>query len=304
MDFIVTGLPQAAALASVALIGYVFGRRRIHGFSPVMQSEREIARAQAVAKQLEHISSTVRAELTRHDVDVKRFKERIRRMANREEKLTWQELCSEAERILQPTLQLTTRISNAYDALQLQTSHLRTFTEVRTDPLTGLCNRRALEESLSGEIARRDRHDEYFSVAIIDIDHFKKINDSLGHLTGDRIIKLVASQLDEEARQADVVARFGGEEFMIVMPKTDLDGATVAAERLRQKIQLNCRQITQVTVSVGVATVTAEDDAESVMTRADEALYRAKDDGRNCVRRHTGTEIGLLENLLELAATD
>ncbi len=290
MEFSINGLPQVVALASIAVLGYMFGRRGIREFSPVLQSQREIARAQAVAEELDHISSSVRTELARHEAGMKRFKDRISRLADNKDRLTWQELCSEAERILQPTLQLASRISNAYEALQLQTDHLRTFTEVRTDPLTGLCNRRALEESLSGEIARRDRHEEVFSVAIIDIDHFKRINDTEGHLTGDRIIKTVATALDREARQTDVVARFGGEEFVVVMPKTDIEGALVAAERLRQEVQQNCTQVTPVTVSVGVATVTEEEDAESLMTRADEALYQAKHDGRNCVRLHTSAE--------------
>jgi len=302
MDFSITGLPHVVALASIALLGYMLGRRRSRGTIQEQQSQREIARAQAVAQQLDRISTSVRSELARHESNVKRFKDRIRRLSNNSESISSSELCSEAERILQPTMELLTHISSAYDALQLQTNHLRTFAEARTDPLTGLCNRRALEEALSGEFARRNRYSEYFSIAIIDIDQFKKINDTQGHLMGDRIIKSVAEELDREARESDIVARFGGEEFVIVMPQTDLAGAAISAERLRKKIAANCSHLAPVTVSMGIATVNDDDDAEGLMTRADEALYQAKNDGRNCVRRHTGESIERLEDTTEPAA--
>lgn len=301
MDFSITGLPHVVALASIALLGYMLGRRNRRSSASEQQSQREIARAQAVAQQLDRISTSVRSELARHESDVKRFKDRIRRLSNDSESLSSKELCAEAERILQPTMQLISHISTAYDALQLQTNHLRTFAEARTDPLTGLCNRRGLEEALAGEFARRRRYSEVFSVAIIDIDQFKKINDSQGHLTGDRVIKAVAEELDREARESDVVARFGGEEFVIVMPQTDLAGAAISAERLRLKIAKNCSNFAPVTVSMGIAVVTDDDDAEGLMTRADEALYQAKNDGRNCVRRHMGETIEPLEDLPETA---
>ncbi len=300
MDFSLTGLPHVVALASIALLGYMLGRRNNGKGLSDQKSQRDIARAQAVAKQLDQISTTVRSEFARHESDVKRFKERVRRLANNDESMSSQELCAEAERILQPTVELLSHISNAYEALQLQTNHLRTFAEARTDPLTGLCNRRALEECLSGEIARRKRYAEEFSIAIIDIDHFKNINDTQGHMVGDQIIKSVAQELDREARESDIVARFGGEEFVIVMPHSELSGAGITAERIRQQIEKNCSEIASVTVSMGIATAMDEDDAEGLMTRADEALYQAKRDGRNCVRQHTGNSIEPIDAAPEL----
>lgn len=299
MDFSLTGLPHVVALASIALLGYMLGRQNSGGGDSEQKSQRDIARAQAVAKQLDHISSTVRSEFTRHEADVKRFKERVRQLANNNESMSSQELCAEAERILQPTVELLSHISNAYEALQLQTNHLRTFAEARTDPLTGLCNRRALEECLAGEISRQNRYAEVFSIAIIDIDHFKNINDTQGHMIGDQIIKSVAKQLDCDARESDIVARFGGEEFVIVMPQTGADGAAVTAERIRLQIAENCSAIAPVTVSLGIATAMDKDDADGLLTRADEALYQAKHDGRNCVRRHTSDGIEPIDASLE-----
>jgi diguanylate cyclase (GGDEF)-like protein len=161
-----------------------------------------------------------------------------------------------------------------------------TFTEVRTDPLTGVSNRRGLDDALAAQFAMKSRYESIFSVAMLDIDHFKQFNDREGHLRGDRILQDLARLLDDSARETDIVARYGGEEFVIIMPQTDLLGACVFADRFRQKVE---REL-DLTVSIGVASAVDGDTPHSLLARADAALYSAKENGRNCAHRHDGEQ--------------
>jgi diguanylate cyclase (GGDEF)-like protein len=156
------------------------------------------------------------------------------------------------------------------------------------DSLTGLLNRRAIEYLLSRESQRLQRFGEHFSLLILDIDHFKRINDRLGHAAGDAVLCAVAQTLQAHAREVDRVARFGGEEFCVLLPHTLHDGALLAAERLREAVnQISIPwndEVITVTISSGVATAdNPEEDLEALLQRADQALYRAKDEGRNRV---------------------
>ena len=109
-----------------------------------------------------------------------RFKDRVGELSGQNKEAAWHDLCREAEQILKPTLRLAEQISRAYDEIRQQTNHLMSFTEVRTDPLTRVSNRRGLDESLESMFALMDRYDQPFSLAIFDIDHFKQVNDSQG----------------------------------------------------------------------------------------------------------------------------
>ena len=136
-------------------------------------------------------------------------------------------------------------------------------------------------------LAMLHRYEQAFSVLIIDIDHFKKINDEQGHLYGDRMLKTVAKLLAETVRETDMVARYGGEEFVIVMPQTPLEGAIIFSDRLRQRIE----QDLPLTVSGGVTSTMEGDDSQTLLARADAALYGAKAAGRNRLFCHTGQAI-------------
>ena len=157
-----------------------------------------------------------------------------------------------------------------------------------TDPLTGLANRR-LTLQLLDQLARDSRLELAPVVMLCDLDHFKHINDGWGHAMGDQVLVAVANALRASTRDADTVARWGGEEFLIVLPVTrDLD-ATGLAERLRARVQaLQVADRHQcpvpVTLSIGIAPLAAGETGSSWLKRADEALYRAKNDGRNCCR--------------------
>jgi diguanylate cyclase (GGDEF)-like protein len=151
-----------------------------------------------------------------------------------------------------------------------------------TDHLTRLTNRRGLEPLLKRELQRAERYGPSVAVLLIDLDHFKKVNDHYGHAIGDQVLREVALRLDLYLRQADTVARWGGEEFLILAPATDLAQAEQLATRLveavRDKPVLGDISIT---LSIGVSCYRARDSLESLVHRADEALYRAKALGRN-----------------------
>jgi diguanylate cyclase len=281
-------IPVPLALAAVATIGYLMGRRRVGGQPDVVvQSRRELRRAQTVARELENISVVVQKHLTKHQASLSRFKHRVEELGSQQQDAAWRDLCLEAEEMLKPTLQLASQIANAYDDIRRQTNHLMAFTDVRTDPLTGIYNRRALDESLASQFAMRSRYGSTFSMAMFDIDHFKAINDQHGHLRGDQVLQEVARLLDESVRETDIVARYGGEEFVIVMPETGLEGAGLFANRTREEA---ARRLT-VTLSGGVTVALDGDSSETMLARVDAALYHAKNAGRNCVFRHNGERI-------------
>jgi len=151
----------------------------------------------------------------------------------------------------------------------------------RTDPLTGLLNRRGFDDLLGAELARAQRYGRPLSLVFGDLDRFKEVNDSLGHTAGDTVLKLVAERLRRETRTADLVGRYGGEEFVLLLPETDEEGALILAERLRAGIvELFAKQPEPVTISFGVATFEGA-DGEDLVRNADRALYAAKLAGRN-----------------------
>ena len=281
-------LPAVMAIAAVATLGYIVGcRRRQEVASVDEQGRRELRRARGVASELETIAESIRKNLALHRASVGRFKERVMELSNEERDSAWRELCDEAEEVLKPTLRLANQISQAYDEIRQQSNNLMSFTEVRTDLLTGVCNRRALDDALRMRFALMYRYEQPFSIIILDIDHFKRINDERGHIEGDRTLKEMASLLDETVRETDLVARYGGEEFVVVMPQTDLPGGKNFAERVRQLIERKLK----ITVSGGAATALEGDTPETLVARADAALYSAKADGRNRIYAHDGVDV-------------
>ncbi|MCM0082409.1 GGDEF domain-containing protein [Geomonas sp. Red32] len=158
----------------------------------------------------------------------------------------------------------------------------------RLDPMTRLLNRSHLEQTLSEEMSRAQRYGTPLSVLMIDIDFFKSINDTYGHVCGDQVIKAIANLLKDTVRRIDVVGRYGGEEFCCVLPETASDNAVLLAERLRgmveEKVHTFGAHTLKVTISVGVAELSpGRDTLERLVNAADDALYRSKHQGRNRV---------------------
>jgi two-component system cell cycle response regulator len=159
-----------------------------------------------------------------------------------------------------------------------------------TDPLTTLYNRRYMESHLAALVDQAASRGKPLTALVLDIDHFKSVNDTHGHDAGDDVLREFATRVRKSIRGIDLACRFGGEEFVIIMPETDMGVATIVAERLRRRIASEAFPIHQgskaleVTISIGIATLDAADDnAASILKRADQALYRAKRDGRNRV---------------------
>lgn len=188
-------------------------------------------------------------------------------------------------------------MGNAVQRLRRQTflvhSRLRDANErlerlARTDPLTGCANRRHFFELGARELERARRHSRPLSVAAIDLDHFKSVNDRYGHATGDRTLEAVVAAVEQELREGDVLGRIGGEEFAVLLPETDAAGAVDMAERLRRRIAATRvaseRGPVRVTASFGVADNSQDPlDFDKLVVRADTALYRAKETGRDRV---------------------
>ncbi len=169
---------------------------------------------------------------------------------------------------------------------QLERKNAQLAVLSRTDALTGLKNRRAFLERMEEQLERLKRYATPFSLALIDVDHFKTYNDTFGHLAGDGVLAGIADLLSREARGADFVARYGGEEFAIILDNTESDGARVLAERFRKAVERSTWEHREVTVSVGVASCAdADADVAGVIAAADRGLYRAKGEGRNRVAR-------------------
>lgn len=192
-----------------------------------------------------------------------------------------------AARVIESTRTALDRSYDFEEALRRQ-DEMRQLAE--TDPLTGLFNRRALRDRMDRELSRADRNSSVVSCLMLDIDHFKQINDTQGHALGDRVLVQLAETLRREQRAMDVLARLGGEEFIVMLPETGIRGARIYAERILRKVSSatlgSAEHPVQITVSIGIATYPDErvSDADSLLRLADTNLLRAKADGRNRYR--------------------
>ncbi|MEZ4586963.1 MAG: GGDEF domain-containing protein [Gemmatimonadales bacterium] len=192
-----------------------------------------------------------------------------------------------ARRVIDAASPVLDRAYDFEEALRRQ-DEMRHLAE--TDPLTGLFNRRAFRQRLEPVMERAERASSVVSCLMLDLDHFKKLNDTYGHDLGDQVLVQLADLLRREQRAMDVLARLGGEEFVVLLPETGIRGARIYAERILRKVSSatfgNATSPVQLTVSIGIATYPDErvTDADSLLRLADVNLLRAKADGRNRYR--------------------
>jgi diguanylate cyclase (GGDEF)-like protein len=282
------GLPVTFALAAIALIGYLFGNRtRAMKAAFDERRQQELDRAARIAWQLETIATRLREDLVKHHSQVATFKRKLRQAQGEGHDSAWQQLCGEAEAMLGPTMQLAHQLSRAYDEIRQQSDALETFTQGRTDPLTGVGNGRALEQQLRVLLDGAYRGSPAFSVALLSLGRDSSTAGGTSIASLLPVLPKLASIVRTCMRDSDFVARYGDDEFVVVMPQTSIAGARVFAHRVRKRVT----EELSATVCCGLTEVQAGDDARVLLGRADSALYSAKAAGVNRLFVHTGSHI-------------
>jgi diguanylate cyclase (GGDEF)-like protein len=217
-----------------------------------------------------------------------------------EQRMTVNSAAAAAAQLLEANQQLQHDLESAKEELKVQRRLLDSYmAESLTDPLTGLGNRRRFDQELARRFAQWRRAGTPLSLVLVDVDHFKRVNDEHGHAAGDAVLHDVAQVLAECVREMDVVARYGGEEFGMILPGTTLAEAKPVAERVRGAIAGRTFQYggheLLITVSAGLAEAMLTNDMEVLVARADAALYSAKDGGRDCCFLHDGQNCVAIE---------
>lgn len=200
-------------------------------------------------------------------------------------------LLSETRRMQDANLQLEMNLAASRDDIEsLQRDLDDVRREALLDPLTKIYNRKAFDDGLLRSVSHAVEHGDHLCLMLIDIDHFKRFNDTWGHQTGDQVLRLVAMTLKSNIKGKDIAARYGGEEFAAILPDTDLEGAVILADNIRKAIQAKellkrstNEKLGRVTASFGVAMFRPDDTPSSLVERADRCLYAAKHAGRNKV---------------------
>ena len=283
------GLPVTVGLAAVALIGYLFGQRTRAETAAAMDERRqqELERAVRTARQLETIANTLRRDLVAHHTQVSAFKRRLRQAQQEGTDKAWERLCVEAEAMLGPTMQLAHQLSHAYDQIRQQSDALETFTRGRTDPLTGVGNGRALDQQLRVLLGAATRGNAEFAVALVSLDRDTTTVEGRSLASVLPILPRLAGVIRACMRDTDFVARYGDDEFVVVMPQTSLAGACVFSDRLRKRAADDL----PASVCCGLTVAQPDDDSRSLLARSDSALYSAKASGPNRSFVHSGSHI-------------
>jgi diguanylate cyclase (GGDEF)-like protein len=283
------GLPVTFALAAVALIGYLFGDRTRGKKAAAFDERRqhELDRAARIAWQLETIASRLRHDLVTHHSQLATFKRQLRFAQDQGHDKAWEQLCTEAEAMLGPTMQLAQQLSLAYDEIRQQSDALETFTQGRTDPLTGVGNGRALEQQLKVLLNGAYRGNPSFAVALLSLDRNGAAADGRSLVNVLPLLPKLAGIIRTCMRDSDFVARYGDDEFVVVMPQTTLTGASVFAHRVRKRVG----EELAASVCCGLTEVQPADEIRTLMARVDSALYSAKASGANRLFIHTGSQI-------------
>jgi diguanylate cyclase (GGDEF)-like protein len=230
------------------------------------------------------------------DSDVDRHATRVAAISgglSGQQRLTVNAAEAAAAQLLEANQQLQSDLATAREEIKAQRQMLDAYmAEALTDPLTGLGNRRKFDQELARRFAQWRRVGTPLTLVLVDVDHFKRVNDEHGHVAGDAVLHDVAQVLGDCVREMDVVARYGGEEFGMILPGTTLKEAVPVAERVRGAIasrvfQYAAREL-RITVSAGIAEAVLINECDLLVARADMALYAAKDAGRDCCHAHDG----------------
>lgn len=227
----------------------------------------------------------------KYDSSLDKHRESLEKMATIEDLRELEKvLLSEVKEVQASNEQYRRQLDTANAKANEQQEELdRLQSTVGVDFLTEIPNRRALDERMEEMMSRAERYGNTFSLIVLDLDHFKAINDAHGHTGGDRILRAIAHILKDQKRSSDFLARYGGEEFVLLLPETTLESAQRIAERTCERVAVSNFRFQnakiRVTLSAGVGELhPGRDTAKTLFERVDAALYRAKEEGRNCVR--------------------
>lgn len=262
---------------------------------------RSVERAMMASARIHDLAKHVVSHVGDHGSKVEAFDADVRAMVGEQPTIATETLLLAIGQMTCANTELQQRLARIEKQIATQAAELRTYgSEARTDSVTGLANRRAFDDELQRRFAEWQRRRTPFTLLILDADNFKQINDSFGHPVGDDALRQIGDVITKSSRQMDFRCRYGGDEFVVIMPDSATQEARAAAERIRKAIESITIQAEgkslRLTCSVGMARINANDDAARLIRRADEALYKAKEAGRNCGYWHDGSESLPLSN--------
>jgi diguanylate cyclase len=254
----------------------------------------EMAQASLIAQRLQSLAGEMSSSVGEHRAHLDQASQKLVAQSGRSGKDLADLVVEVIGGIVRANHSLQSKLETAESQLQDQARQIEAhISRALTDPLTGLPNRREFNDRLEERMALWNRHQEPFALLLLDVDHFKRLNDEHGHVAGDQVLATIAQAMRTAIRREDSVARYGGEEFAFLLPKTTLEQALHVAEKVRGAVskavvEYNGRRIS-VTASGGFAAIQAGEQAKSLIERADCALYAAKAAGRNCSYLHDGS---------------
>ena len=255
----------------------------------------EMAQASLIAQRLQALAGEMSSSVGEHRAHLDQASQLLVSQNGRSSKDLAELVVDVVGEIVRANHSLQAKLETAEMQLQDQARQIEAhISRALTDPLTGLPNRREFDDRLEERMASWNRHREPFTLMLLDVDHFKRLNDEHGHVAGDQVLATIAQAMRSAIRREDAVARYGGEEFAFLLPKTTLEQALHVAEKVRGAVskavvEHNGRKL-NVTASGGVAAIQSGEPAQSLIERADCALYAAKAAGRNCAYLHDGGE--------------
>ena len=258
------------------------------------RGRQDMIQAGLIAKRLQALTDDVSSSVGQHASQLDQASQVLTAEDGRSDAALAELVVDVIDDIVRANHNLQSKLETAESRLQEQAAEIEThISRSLTDSLTGLPNRREFNDRLDERMSAWNRRKEVFTLILLDVDNFKRLNDQHGHVVGDRVLAGIGPALRAAVRREDAVARYGGEEFAVLLPSTSLEQATRAAQNVRDAIarvavEHNGRRIA-VTVSGGLAMIHGKEESESLIQRADAALYAAKEAGRNCAFVHDGT---------------
>lgn len=263
-------------------------------------NHQDMIQASAIAKRLQALTDDMSSSVGEHRSKLEQATQLLRASDDENDHALAEVVMDVIGEIVRANQDLQTKLETAENRLEEQAVEIEAhISRSLTDPLTGLPNRREFNERLEERMGAWNRRHDVFSLLLLDVDHFKKLNDRHGHLAGDEVLASIGRALRGAIRREDAVARYGGEEFAVLLPSTSAEQAILVAQKVREAVARTAinrnGQKLAVTVSGGLATIEVNERVETLIQRADSALYAAKAAGRNCSFAHNGIDCRLVD---------